>query len=119
MSELLEDADNLKLMEELVSGNAVSVNISELSRILGKHRNTIKKSVEAVFEHNILEQPFYPFHGLYRVYPLLAVVKLDIPDCKTAPRRSSSGSRRIPRYSPRSGPGRESTTPSSSRTTRA
>jgi len=82
MSELLEDAENLRLMEELVSGNAVSVNISELSRILGKHRNTIKKSVEAIFEHNILEQPFYPFYGLYRVYPLLAVVKLEIPDCK-------------------------------------
>ena len=82
MSELLEDVDNLKLMEELVSGDAVSVNISELSRILGKHRNTIKKSVEGIFEHNILDSPFYPFHGLYRVYPLLAVVKLDIPDCK-------------------------------------
>jgi len=82
MSELLEDAENLRLMEELVSGNAVSVNISELSRLLGKHRNTIKKSVEAIFEHNILEQPFYPFYGLYRVYPLLAVVKLEIPDCK-------------------------------------
>jgi hypothetical protein len=82
MSELLEDVDNLKLMEELVSGNAVSVNISELSRILGKHRNTIKNKVEDIFEHRILDNPFYPFRGLYRVYPLLAVVKLDIPDSK-------------------------------------
>ena len=82
MSELLEDTDNLKLLEELVSGNAVSVNISELSRILGKHRNTIKNKVEGIFEHNILDSPFYPFRGLYRVYPLLAVVKLDIPDSK-------------------------------------
>jgi len=82
MSELLEDVDNLKLMEELVSGNAVSVNISELSRILGKHRNTIKNKVEGIFEHSILDSPFYPFRGLYRVYPLLAIVKLDIPDSK-------------------------------------
>jgi hypothetical protein len=82
MSDLLDDMDNLKLLEELVSGNAVSVNISELSRILGKHRNTIKNKVEAIFEHNILDQPIYPFHGLYRVYPVLAIVKLDIPDCK-------------------------------------
>ncbi len=82
MSDLLDDADNLKLLEELVSGNAVSANISELSRILGKHRNTIKNKVEAIFEHNILDQPIYPFHGLYRVYPVLAIVKLDIPDCK-------------------------------------
>jgi len=84
MSELLEDKDNLKLMEELVSGNAVSVNISELSRILGKHRNTVKKSVETLFEHQIIDRPFYPFHGLYMVYPLLAVINLDIPDSSAA-----------------------------------
>ena len=84
MSELLEDRDNLRLMEELVSGNAVSVNISELSRILGKHRNTIKNKIENIFNHHIIAPPVYPFHGLYRVYPLLAVVNLDIPDGKDA-----------------------------------
>jgi len=82
MSELLEDHDNLKILEELVSGNAVSVNISELSRILGKHRNTIKKSVEKLFKHNVIDRPFYPFHGLYRIYPLLAVIYLDLPECR-------------------------------------
>ncbi|HUV33894.1 MAG TPA: hypothetical protein VMW22_03115 [Candidatus Desulfaltia sp.] len=82
MSKLLDAVDNLKLLEELVSGNAVSVNISELSRILGKHRNTIKNKVEAIFRHNILDPPIYPFHGLYRVYPVLAIIKVDIPDCK-------------------------------------
>jgi len=82
MSQLLDDMDNLKLLEELVSGNAVSVNISELSRILGKHRNTIKNKVEDIFKHNILDHPIYPFHGLYRVYPVLAIIKVDIPDCK-------------------------------------
>jgi len=82
MSKLLDDVDNLKLLEELVSGNAVSVNISELSRILGKHRNTIKNKVETIFRHNILDLPIYPFHGLYRVYPVLAIIKVDIPDCK-------------------------------------
>ncbi len=82
MSELLEDRDNLKLMEALVSGDAVSVNISELSRILGKHRNTIKNKVDEILNHKILNPPIYPFHGLYRVYPLLAVVHMDIPDSK-------------------------------------
>ncbi len=82
MSELLNDIDNLKLLEELVSGHAVSVNISELSRTLGKHRNTIKNKVDALLEHKILHDPFYPFNGLYRVYPLLGIIKLDIPDCK-------------------------------------
>lgn len=82
MSELLDDRDNLKLMEELISGNAVSVNISELARTLGKHRNTIKNKVEEIFKHNILDPPIFPFHGLYRVYPLLVVVHLDVPDVK-------------------------------------
>ena len=82
MSEMLDDMDNLKLMEELISGNAVSVNISELARILGKHRNTIKNKVDALLEHNIVDPPTYPFHGLYRAYPLLAVIHMDIPDAK-------------------------------------
>lgn len=84
MSELLEDRNNLKLMDELVSGHAVSVNISELSRLLGRHRNTIKKKVDEIFNHKIIDPPVYPFHGLYKVYPLLAVVNLDIPDGKDA-----------------------------------
>ncbi|MBT6605891.1 Lrp/AsnC family transcriptional regulator [Candidatus Bathyarchaeota archaeon] len=84
MSKLLDDQDNLKLMEALISGNAVSVNISELARLLGKHRNTIKNKVDAIFDHKIIDLPVYPFHGLYKVYPLLAVVNLDIPDRKEA-----------------------------------
>jgi hypothetical protein len=84
MSELLEDRNNLKLMDELVSGHAVSVNISELSRLLGRHRNTIKNKVDEIFNHKIIDPPVYPFHGLYKVYPLLAVVNLDIPDGKDA-----------------------------------
>ena len=82
MSELLEERENLQILEDLVSGDAVSVNISELSRILDKHRNTIKKSVELLFEHNIIDRPFYPFHVLYRIYPLLAILYLDLPECK-------------------------------------
>lgn len=81
MSDLLKDEDNLKLLEELVSGNAVSINISELSSILGKHRHTIKKQVENIFAHRILDPPIVPFLGLYKVYPLLAVVNLEIPNC--------------------------------------
>ena len=80
MSDLLEDRNNLLLMEALVSGEAVSVNISELSKILGKHRNTVKNKVEALFEHKILNPPIYPFHGLYRVYPLLAVINMNMPE---------------------------------------
>jgi len=82
VSKLLDDEDNLRLMEELISGNAVSVNISELSHILGKHRNTIQKRVDNIFKYKLIDAPFYPFRGLYSVYPLLAVVNMDIPQCK-------------------------------------
>lgn len=80
MTALLEDKDNLVLLEELVSGNAVSVNLSALSRILNKHRNTIKKKVENIFDHNIIARPIFPFLGLYKIYPLLVVVHLDMPE---------------------------------------
>jgi len=79
MTDLLDDRDNLILLENLVSGEAVSVNLSTLSRAVGKHRNTVKAKVESVFTHNILHRPIYPFLGLYRICPLLVVIQLDIP----------------------------------------
>ena len=76
---LLRDERNLLLLQSLVSGEAVSVNLSHLSRTLGKHRNTIKKKVEAIFENKILERPVCKFPGLYRYYPLLIALNLDQP----------------------------------------
>jgi len=80
MSDLLDDRENLVLLESLVSGDAVSVNFSALSKILDKHRNTIKKKVEAIFDHRIIDRPICPFLGLYKVYPLLAVVRMNLPE---------------------------------------
>jgi hypothetical protein len=79
MTDLLDDRDNLVLLENLISGEAVSVNLSTLSRALGKHRNTIKVKVDSIFKHDILHRPIYPFLGLYRICPLLVVIQLDIP----------------------------------------
>jgi len=79
MSYLLEDRDNLVLLENLVSGVAVGVNLSALSRTLGKHRNTIKKKVEEIFAHKVVDRPIFPFVGMYKIYPLLVVVHLDMP----------------------------------------
>ena len=80
MTGLLDDRDNLILLENLVSGNAVSVNFSSLSRMLGKHRNTIKKKVESIFNYKIIDRPVFPFRGLYKVYPLLVAVQIDMPE---------------------------------------
>lgn len=80
MSDLLDDRKNLILLESLVSGEAVSVNFSALSRVLNKHRNTIKKKVDAIFDHRIIDRPICPFLGLYKVYPLLVVVRMNLPE---------------------------------------
>jgi len=80
MNIIINDSGSLTLLESLVSGEAVSVNLSVLSRIIGKHRNTIKSKVESIFSHKILRPPIFPFTGLYRVYPMLVVVQLDLPE---------------------------------------
>jgi len=77
---LIENIENVQLLEELVSGNAVSVNLSALSRILDKHRSTIKNKVETILENNILAPPICAFLGLYSLLPLLAIINMDIPD---------------------------------------
>lgn len=80
MTSIVNNRGNLILLESVVSGESVSVNLSTLSRIIGKHRNTIKSKVESIFSHKILHPPIYPFTGLYRVYPMLVVVQLDLPE---------------------------------------
>ena len=57
MTELLEDELNLKLLQEICSGNGVEVNISQLAKKLNKHRKTIKDRVNRLFENNIISKP--------------------------------------------------------------
>jgi len=78
----LDDEINLLLLRSLVSGRAVSVNIGVLARKLRRHRNTVRKEVLRLLEHNVVNKPICPFVGLYREYPLLVVVRADLPDQK-------------------------------------
>jgi hypothetical protein len=82
MRDLLNDKETLIILDEIVSGKAVSVNFSDLSRILDKHRNTIKNKVENIFNYKIVNRPVFPFLGLYRIYPLLVAVHIDMPENK-------------------------------------
>ncbi|MFX1486352.1 MAG: hypothetical protein ACFFBS_04570 [Promethearchaeota archaeon] len=82
MKELLRNKLNLLLLKELCSGRGVNVNLSYLSKKLGRHRNTIRNRVEALFSQRILDRPICPFMGLYEVYPLLVVVRADLPNEK-------------------------------------
>jgi hypothetical protein len=80
--ELLEDETNIRLLRSLVSGECVSVNINALSRSLHRHRNTVRKDVLWLLENKVVTRPICPFMGLYREYPLLVIVRADIPDEK-------------------------------------
>ena len=79
MSELLNDELNLKILKEICSGNGVDVNISELSRKLNKHRNTIRDRVENIIKYNVINKPMYPFYWLYSEYPLMVISRADLP----------------------------------------
>ncbi len=82
-SNLLNDEINLLLLESLVSGKLVSINISTLSKVLGRHRNTIRNEVLELLQHKIVNPPICPFMmGLFREYPLLVIVRADLPDEK-------------------------------------
>ncbi|MCW4011689.1 MAG: hypothetical protein NWF07_01720 [Candidatus Bathyarchaeota archaeon] len=81
MSEILENDDNLRIMESLVSGESVVINYSELGRKLSKNRGTIQERVERLIKNNIITPPSFPFYHLFTAYPLLLLTNMDIPDC--------------------------------------
>lgn len=79
MSQIMTDDLNYRLLRRLVYGSDVSVNIHCLSKTLKKHRNTIRRRVEEIFENKVLNPPFFPFIGLYQEYPLLVLVWTVLP----------------------------------------
>ncbi len=75
---------NLRLLRHLLSGEGVHVNISELSRDMDMHWATAKKKLQYLYDNDILNPPFYPFVQLYEEYPLLVLVKADMPRTTSA-----------------------------------
>ena len=82
MMKPLDDEINLRLLRHLVSGEAASVNIRAISKDLKIHRDTAKRKLESLYNSNILTHPFYPFSHLYKAYPMLILVKTDMPRSK-------------------------------------
>jgi predicted transcriptional regulator len=79
MSELLTNTLNLDILDNICSGVGVEVNINALSKMFRKHRNTVKSQVNALIENKIINKPIYPFMYLYKEYPILVVVRADLP----------------------------------------
>ncbi len=79
MSALLDDELNLTILENICNGVGVEVNISGLARDLNKHRDTIRDQVQALFDHEIINKPVYPFIRLHQEHPLMVIVRADLP----------------------------------------
>lgn len=75
MSKLLQDELNLRLLNLIVAGEGVEINISKLSKSLNKHRNTIKDRVDNLLDHKIVFRPHYPFPWLFKELPLMVISK--------------------------------------------
>ncbi len=75
MLDLLNDELNLNLLKRIVAGNGVEVNVSALSNILGKHRNTVRDRVDGLFVHNVIDKPKYSFSWLLKELPLMTISK--------------------------------------------
>jgi hypothetical protein len=76
---MLNSIHDLKLIENLCSGTGVAVNISELSKSLNRHRNTIEDRVEKLFKYKIISRPVYPYLYLAQEFPLVTIVRADFP----------------------------------------
>ena len=78
MTELLNDPTNLKILNLIVSGKGVEVNISQLAKKLNRHRKTIKDRVNRLFENNIINKPQYPFSQLFKEFPLMVISSINL-----------------------------------------
>lgn len=78
MRELLNDPLNLKILNLIVSGKGVEVNISQLAKKLNRHRKTIKDRVNRLFENNIINKPQYPFSQLFKEFPLMVISSINL-----------------------------------------
>ena len=80
----VEDIVSLKLLEYVVYGVGVEINITELSKIFNKHRNTIANKINKFFEHKIIERPFCSFNHIFDKDSIMVIEKGDFPrDQKT------------------------------------
>jgi len=79
VSNTTDDDLNYRILKGLVYGSQVSVNVHCLSTSLNKHRNTVRTRVKEIFENHVLSPPIFPYVGLYKDYPLLAMVWTELP----------------------------------------
>ncbi|MEM3677086.1 MAG: Lrp/AsnC family transcriptional regulator [Candidatus Bathyarchaeia archaeon] len=80
MPDLLSDELNLEILRRICAGTGLDVNLRQLSKILRRHRNTVRERVRNLVHHRIVDRPVFPFIALFKEYPLLVLVYADLPD---------------------------------------
>lgn len=79
MSILPDNLLDLLLLKNICSGEGVEINIASLSRLLKKHRKTIKERVDMLSSNRIIDRPVAPFKALFNELPLLVISYADLP----------------------------------------
>ena len=79
MSLLPDDPLDLLLLKNICAGIGLDINISYLSRYLGRHKHTIRDRVKMLLSYRIIDRPIFPFRALFNEYPLLVVSYADLP----------------------------------------
>ncbi|MGC8850040.1 MAG: hypothetical protein ACP5QI_06160 [Candidatus Bathyarchaeia archaeon] len=70
----------MEILRRICAGTGLDVNLRQLSKILRRHRNTIRDRVRCLLRGGIVDRPVFPFVALFREYPLLVLVYADLPD---------------------------------------
>ena len=80
MTFLLDDELNLRLLSLLCAGKGLEINLLKLSKVLDRHRETIRKRVKELLRQKIIDRPIYPYIELFKEYPLLVIAYADLPN---------------------------------------
>ncbi len=79
MSLLPDNLLDLLLLENICSGEGIEINIALLSRLIKKHRKTVKERVDMLISNRIVDRPVAPFKALFSELPLLVISYADLP----------------------------------------
>ena len=73
------DATDLMILRRVCSGYGVEINVTALSKKLGRHKRTIKDRVSSLLKYGVVDRPVFPFKALFQEYPLLVISYADLP----------------------------------------
>lgn len=77
--QLVYDATDLMILRRVCSGYGVEINVAALSKMLGRHKRTIRNRVTSLLKYGVVDRPVFPFKALFQEYPLLVISYADLP----------------------------------------